>query len=252
MNSIKRFTLVCVLILSVILLVGCGGGGSTTGGGEVPDDVTIDTIKADVLSVFEKYANADHGSFKFVVNNDKGTTTFESIFNFEEERSGVISLKKVITNKEGTISVYIEDEVAYTNLYDQLKTKEEIDLDTSELIAMEYGFDSFSKLPILLFNESFFASATLDSYKDNVATISLNIGMYNIDNEEENEDLTIMFDGIKECLSVTVELTHNENKEISNLKINLVGETTETIELQLLGTSETDIEIEFPDFAEYE
>ena len=66
------------------------------------------------LSVFEKYANADHGSFKFVVNNDNGTTTFESIFNFEEERSGVISMKNVTTNKEGTI--------AYKKFYATIKT----------------------------------------------------------------------------------------------------------------------------------
>lgn len=252
MKSIKQFALVCVLVLTAVLLVGCGGGTGGGGGGEIPADFTIETLKTSVTSTFEKYATADNGAYKLIISNEQGESTFESIFNFEEEQCGVISLKYVLTTEEGTISLYVQDEVGYMNMYDEFKTSQELDLDLSEEIAMDYNFSRVAELIVGLISPSFFESATLASYENNVATINLNIGTYNIDIDNASEDLISIFDGIKESLSVSVSVTLDANNEVTNVKFNVVNESTETIELQLLGISDTEIEIDFPDFSDYE
>ncbi len=253
MKYIKSFVIICVLILACAL-VGCGnpaGGGGGGGGTTPPVEKTLEQVKADVMNTLIAYGDAEHGSFKTIVKNGSAENTFEMIYNYDMGKVGILSLKSLVKNANGTISVYVTDGEAYTDRYGQSKTYIELKDSDAELIANEYSFNQFNEYLVTLLNNSFFASCTLDSTDNGVAKLTLNIGAYNIDSEEESDVLTTMFDGIKEASSVGLEVTYSEDK-VTNIKFNMEADEVSSIELQLLGISDSDIAIEFPDFSDYE
>lgn len=244
MKLIKNLGLLCVLVLT-LLLVGC-----TTGSTEAPKK-TLEEVKTDVLGVFSTYSAAEHGSYKLAINNGEESNVVDVTFNYEAGKYGVLSLKALLTNANGTLSVYVtEDLEVYTDRYGQSKTYTELDDDQNEALVEDYGFASFNEYLILLLNNSFFANAELNSFENNVAKVTLNIGTYNIDTEEENEVLTTIFDGIKESNEVVLEVTYAENV-VSNIKVTVARDVNSTISLDLLGTSDANVAIEFPDFSDY-
>lgn len=250
MKFIKSIVIICVLALS-LLLVGCGEPGPGPGPGPDPSvEKTIEEVKADVLKVFDTYGEADNGSFKLIVKNGTEESTVDMTFNYEGGKIGILSLKTILTNKNGSLSVYVTDGNAYTDRYGASKTVVKVDNKQAEEIASEYNFNQFNEYLVLLLSESFFDNATLDKVEGSVAKVSLNIGSYNIDNEEESEALTTIFDGIKESNSVNLEVTYSETT-VTNIKVLIDRDVQSTIELQLLGTSDSEIAIEFPDFSGY-
>lgn len=245
MKLIKNLGLLWILVLA-LLLVGCGSGS----GNQTPKK-TLEEVKTEVLGAFNAYSAAEHGSYKLTVNNGEASNVVDVTFNYETGKYGIVSLKTLLTNANGTLSVYVtEDLEVYTDRYGQSKTYTELDDDQNEALVEDYGFNQFNEYLILLLNNSFFANAELNSFENNVAKVTLNIGTYNIDSEEENEVLTTIFDGIKESNEVVLEVTYTENV-VSNIKVTIVRDTTSTMSLDLLGTSDANIAIEFPDFSNY-
>ena len=245
MKLLKTFAIVCVLALS-LLLVGCGGGP----GPVVVPEKKIEDVKAEVLAVFDAYGNNDNGSFKLAVKKGTEESTVDMTYNYDGGKIGIISLKSVLTNKNGSMSVYVEDGKVYTNRYNQSKTVAKLEDSQAEQIANEYSFYQFNEYLILMLNNSFFANATVDSFENNVAKVSLNIGTYNIDAEQESEALTTIFDGIKESSSVVLEVTYSETT-VTGIKVTIEKDVVSTIDLQLLGTGAGEIAIEYPDFSDY-
>ena len=246
MKLIKSLAIICVLVLSLVVLAGCGDGP----GPEPEPSKTIEEVKAEVLNVFDTYGNSDNGSFKLTATKGSEQSVVDMTYNYEDGKIGIISLKTVLTNKNGTMSVYVTDGNAYTDRYGQSKTVVKVDDSQAAQIANEYSFDQFNEYLILLLNNSFFANATVDSEENGVVKVSLNIGTYNIDNEEESDALTTIFDGIKESNSVVLEVSYSETT-VTNIKVTIDKDVVSTIELQLLGVGETEIDIEFPDFSDY-
>lgn len=246
MKHFKYLVVVFALLLSLVL-VGCGTG---EGGGDKKPSKTVDELKTEVQAALEQYIIADHGSFKLVAVDGDKTSTIDMIFNYDNEKSGILSLKTVLTNASGTLSCYVEDDQAYVNRYEQAKNVLKMSSKEGEEIANNYCFEVFAESMIVMLNNSFFNALTIDSEENGVVKSTLGIGAYDISNEEESETLTTIFDGIKEKTSVTLEVTYAESV-ITNIKVVLVGDVTSSIELQLLGTSDSDIEIEFPDFSDY-
>ena len=246
MKHLKYLVVVFALLLSLVL-VGCGTG---EGGGEQKPSKTVDELKTEVQAALEQYIIADHGSFKLVAVDGDKTSTIDMIFNYDNEKSGILSLKTVLTNANGTLSCYVEDDQAYVNRYDQAKNVLKMTSKEGEEIANNYCFEVFAESMIVMLNNSFFNALTVDSEENGVVKATLGIGAYDISSEEESEILTTIFDGIKEKTAVTLEVTYAETA-VTNIKVVLVGDVTSSIELQLLGTSDSDIEIEFPDFSDY-
>lgn len=243
MKLLKSFAIICILALS-LLLVGCGTP-------EPPKpEKTIEEVKAEVLGVFDAYGNADNGSFKLITKKGTEESTVDMTFNYEGGKIGIYSLKTILTNINGSISVYVKDGNVYTNRYDQSKTTARLDSAQAEKIANEYNFNQFNEYLVKLLNNSFFASATVESFENNVAKVALNIGTYDISTEEESEVLTTIFDGIKESNSVTLEVTYAETG-VTNIKVTIDKDVVSTIELQLFGTAQGELPIEFPDFSSY-
>ena len=145
---------------------------------------------------------------------------------------------------------WTKDGNVYTNRYDQSKTTARLDNAQAEKIANEYNFNQFNEYLVKLLNNSFFASATVESFENNVAKVALNIGTYDISTEEESEVLTTIFDGIKESNSVILEVTYAETG-VTNIKVTIDKDVVSTIELQLFGTAQGELPIEFPDFSSY-
>jgi len=247
MKLIKSFAIICVLVLSLVLLAGCGGGPTPPEPGFTK---TIEEIKVDVLDAFDVYGNADNGSFKLIVKDGTEESIVDMTYNYDGGKVGIISLKSVLTNANGTLSVYITEGNAYTDRYGQSKTVVKVEGSQAEEIANYYSFNQFNEYLMLLLNNSFFDNATVESTEGTVISVSLNIGTYNIDNEEENEKLTTIFDGIKESNSVKLEVTYTE-EVLTNIKVLIDKDGASSIELQLLGTAESEIEIAFPDFSGY-
>lgn len=248
MKYIKNICLSCLLFLVILFITGCT---TPTDKPSEKVDKTIDEVKTEVLNALGAYEKAEHGKFKSTVKNGDKQNTVEITFNYDMLKTGILSLAATIQNEQGTMSLYVdEDSKVYTNRYNQSKTVSTLTDSQGEAIANEYGFSQFNEYIILMLNNSFFANAEVKSFKDNVAKVELNIGQYNIDNEEENETLTTIFDGIKESDSVVLEVTYNEGN-VSNLKITIEKGTTSVISLDLLGTSTSDIAIEYPDFTGY-
>lgn len=248
MKYIRNICLSCLVFLAILFITGCTNP-SENPSGKV--NKTIEEVKTEVLSTLTEYEEAEHGKFKSTVKNGEKQNTVEITFNYDMLKMGILSLAAVTQNEQGTMSLYINDDLkVYTNRYDQSKTVSNLTESQGETIAKEYGFGQFNEYIILMLNNSFFANAEVKSFKDNVAKVELNIGQYNIDIEEENEILTTIFDGIKESESVILEVTYNESN-VSNLKITIKREVVSVISLDFLGTSTSDIAIEYPDFSDY-
>lgn len=243
MKLFKSFAIICALVLSM-LLVGCGTP-------EPPKpEKTIEQVKAEVLGVFDAYGNNDNGSFKLAVKKGTEESVVDMTYNYDGGKIGIISLKSVLTNKNGTMSVYVTEGQVYTNRYDQSKTVARLEDAQAEKIANEYSFYQFNEYLVLMLNNSFFANATVDSFENNVAKVSLNIGAYNIDSEEQSDALTTIFDGIKESTSVVLEVTYAETV-VTGIKVTIEKDVVSTIDLQLFGTGNGEIAIEYPDFSGY-
>lgn len=247
MKNLKYLIIAFVMLFSLVL-VGCGDG-SGDGKDEKPSK-TVEQLKAEVLAVLDQYIESDYGSFKLVAIDGDATSSIDMIYNYDVDKSGILSLKTVLTNANGTMSVYVDEDDAYVNRYDKSKNVLKMTSKEGEEIAENYSFEAFAKTLIVMLNDSFFNSLTVESEKDGVVKSNLQIGTYDISNEEEDETLTSIYDGIIGKTSVTLEVTYVE-ANITSIKVVLVGEQTSSIELQLLGTSDTDIEIEFPDFSDY-
>lgn len=243
MKLFKSFAIICALVLT-IFLVGCGEPEP-----EKPQK-SIEEVKAEVLAVFDSYGNNDNGSFKLAVKKGSEESVVDMTYNYDGGKIGIISLKSVLTNKNGTMSVYVSEGQVYTNRYEQSKTVAKLDDSQAETIANEYSFYQFNEYLILMLNNSFFASATVDSFENNVAKVSLDINAYNIDAEAESEALTTIFDGIKESSSVVLELTYSETT-VTGIKVTIEKDVVSTIDLQLFGTGNGEIAIEYPDFSGY-
>ena len=246
MKLIKSLAIICVLVLSLVVLAGCGDGPG-------PDPVvskTIEEVKADVFGVFDAYGNSDNGSFKLTATKGSEKSVVDMTYNYEGGKIGIISLKTVLTNATGELSCYVEDDQAYVNRYNQAKNIVKMTSKEGEEIASSYCFEVFAETLLVMLNDSFFKALTVESEENGVVKSSLGIGVYDISEEQESETLTTIFDGIKEKVEVTLEVTY-ANEAVSAIKVVLVGDVTSSIELQLLGTSESDIEIEFPSFDDY-
>ncbi len=246
MKHLKYLVVVLALLLSVFL-VGCGDG--PTPGPNKPSK-TVDELKTEVQTALDAYVAADHGSFKLIAVDGDKTSTVDMTFNYDVEKSGILSLKTVLTNANGELSCYVEDDQAYVNRYGQAKNVVKMSSKEGEEIANNYCFEVLCESVVVMLNDSFFKALTIDSDKDGVVKATLGIGVYDISNEEESDTLTTIFDGIKEKSSVTLEVAYTEGA-VSSIKVILVGEVTSSLELQLLGTSTSDIEIAFPDFSDY-
>lgn len=248
MKYIRNICLSCLLLLTIFFITGC------TGSNEDPVkkvDKTIDEVKTEVLGILSTYEKAEHGKFKSTVTNGDSQNIVEITFNYDMSKMGVLSLATIMKNDQGTMSLYVTDDLkVYTNRYEQSKTVSNLTDSQSEAIANEYGFGQFNEYIILMLNNSFFASSEVKSFENNVAKVELNIGEYSIDNEEENDTLINIFDGIKESESVVLEVTYNEGA-VSNIKITINKEGTSVISLDFLGTSSSEIAIEYPDFSDY-
>lgn len=245
MKYIKNICLSCLLVLALLFVVGCRT--------DKPPVIekTIDEVKTEVTGILAIYENAEHGKFKLTVKNGEKQNVVDMTFNYDMGKMAILSLAASIQNENGNMSLYVtEDSVVYTNRYNLSKTYTTLDDTQSEVIANDYGFAQFNEYLILMLNNSFFANSELISMENNVAKVKLNIGSYNIDNEEENETLTTIFDGIKESDSVLLEVTYTETK-VSNIKVTIESDVISTISLDLLGTGENDIAIEFPEFSDY-
>ena len=167
MKFIKSIIIICVLVLS-LLLVGCGEPGP--GPDPHPSvEKTIEEVKADVLKVFDTYGEADNGSFKLIVKNGTEESTVDMTFNYEGGKIGILSLKTILTNKNGSLSVYVTDGNAYTDRYGASKTVVKVDNKQAEEIASEYNFNQFNEYLVLLLSESFFDNATLDKVEGRVS-----------------------------------------------------------------------------------
>lgn len=253
MKYLKHIIFVFILVLALVL-VGCGGTGSGQGGGQGGGneavDKTIEQIKADVQNALTSYEEADFGSFKLVTTNGDATSTIDMTYNYEANKTGIISMKTILTNAKGEISCYITDGKAYVNRYDSGKNIITMASKEGEEIAEDYTFTAFCEYVIVMLNDSYFANSKVESKDGNVYKTSLNISTYDISDEVESEVLTTIYDGIISKTSVTLEVTYSE-ASVTALKVTLVGDTTSTIELQLLGTAESEIEIQFPDFSNY-
>lgn len=246
MKHIKYLVIVFALLLS-LCLVGCGGG---QGGGDKKPSKTVEELKLEVIEALDAYVAADHGSFKLIAVDGDKTTTVDMTFNYDVDKSGILSLKTVLTNATGELSCYVEDDQAYVNRYNQAKNIVKMTSKEGEEIASSYCFEVFAETLLVMLNDSFFKALTVESEENGVVKSSLGIGVYDISEEQESETLTTIFDGIKEKAEVTLEVTY-ANEAVSAIKVVLVGDVTSAIELQLLGTSESDIEIEFPSFDDY-
>ena len=245
MKHFKYLVIVFTLLLS-LFLVGCTDPQKEP---EKPSK-TVAELKTEVLSALDTYVLADHGTFKLIAVDGDKTSTVDMTFNYDVEKSGILSLKTVLTNANGELSVYVEDDQAYINRYDQAKNVVKMTSKEGEEIANNYCFEVLCESVLVMLNDSFFNALTMESEKDGVVKATLGIGAYDISSEEESEMLTTIFDGIKEKSSVTLEVTYTEGA-VSSVKVVLVGEVTSSLELQLLGTSTSDIEIAFPDFSDY-
>lgn len=247
MKYIRNICLSCLVLLAVLILAGC----TKPSDDDKKVDKTIEEVKTEVLSALSTYEKAEHGRFKSTVISGESQNVVEITFNYDMLKNGILSLGAIVTNEQGTMSLYVTDDLkVYTNRYNQSKTVSNLSDNQSETIAKEYGFGQFNEYVILMLNNSFFESAEVKSFKNNIAQVELNIGEYNIDNEEENDTLTTIYDGIKESESVVLEVTYNEGT-VSNLKITINKEGVSTISLDFLGTSSTDVAIEYPDFSDY-
>lgn len=253
MKTFKRIILILILLFCFVL-VGCGGtgqGGTGQGGGQGEStDKTIEQIKLDVQNALNSYVEANSGSFKLIMTVGGSTTTTDMTFNFEPGKIGVLTMKVVLTTEAGEMSCYVKDGKGYTNRYNEAKDVSNITAKENEKIAEEYSFETFCEYLIVLLNDSYFAYSKVDAKDGDVYKTSLEVSKYAIDNEEESELLTKLFDGVVGKDTVTMDVTYS-NDLVSNLKLTLVGESTSTIELQLLGISETMVDIEFPDFSDY-
>ena len=242
MKLVKNFIFIFTLLVA-LFLVGC----------KTPEEpkISVEQLKTDVRGVFDTYNNSEHGSFKIVAVDGDETKTIEMIYNYGLGKTSVSSLKQLYTDKNGTISCYITDGKAYFDRYDTGKTVQDVSSADSKQFASKYSFSSFAYKLDLMLSESFFDAVTVDSDKNNVVKATLGIGIYDILSEEQSDDLTAIFDGIKEKTEVTLEVTYTDTV-VTNIKVVLVGEVTSSIELQLFGSSDSNMKIDFPDFSDYQ
>lgn len=241
MKYIKFVLLIFTLVFSVSLF-GCGG--------EEKINKTVEELKTEVRTIFDAYSASDHGSFKMIAVNGDKTSTVDMIYNYDDDKSGILSLKTLLTSEQGTMSCYVIEEDAYINRYDQSKTTVKVTSKEGETIANDYSFDVFTKYINVMLGDSFFNSLEITSFKDNVLTANLSIGRYDISGEEESDVLTEVFEGIVCKTSVTLEVVYNETG-VASVKVVLVGEETASIEVQFIEVSEENIDIEYPDFSDY-
>lgn len=254
MKQFKYIMLLLVLFLS-LALVGCGGetpGGQGGGGTEQPPvtDKTMEEVKTEVINTLKAYSDSDHGSFKLIVTDGDVVSSVDMTFNYDGGKSELLSLKTILTDEQGTMSCYVDEDEAYINRYDQSKTIVRVVGTEGDYIIENYNFDSFTEKMQLILNNSFFKYCTIASFADGLLKANLDLTKYEVDSEEINEDLFAIYDSLVSKTSVSLEVTYNETT-VTSVKIIIVGDVTSSMELQFLGTSDGEIAIEFPDLADY-
>lgn len=252
MKLIKKLLLVLTFVIGGLVLVGCKDDPDKPEPDDPKVDIKIEDVQQALVKAFKDYEAAEHGKVQVVMKNGEETSTLDLTFNYEEGKYSVISLASVLTDNNGELSCYIDDDQAYINRYGQSKTKVKVTETESEAIVNTYGFSAYTHKIKLMFGTSFFKSATISSYTDGVAKIELNIGQYDLASDDyDDEELQTIFDSLKEKSSVTAEIKYVDGV-VSNVKINLVGSSTSSIEVKFLGTSTETIEVTFPSFDDYE
>ena len=252
MKFIKSFLLVLTLMFGALLLVGCGEDKKPTGDPDTnKSSLKIEDVQNAVVKAFKDYSDAEHGKVQVVMTKDSSTSTLDLVYNYEEGKYSVISLASVLTSSEGELSCYIDDSKAYINRYNESKTVVKVTEAESESIVSQYGFDAYTKKVKLMLGTSFFKNAKVLSYENDLATIELNIGTYELASDDyDDEDLTTIYDSLKEETSVKLYVNYKDNVA-TGIKVELVGDVTSTIEVKFLGTSTSDVEIDFPSFEDY-
>lgn len=250
MKLIKKLLLVLTFVIGGLVLVGCKPDNPD---GPKPDEPTIkiEEVQSALLNAFKEYEDAEHGKVQVVMTKGSETSTLDLVFNYEEGKYSVETLASVLKDSNGELSCYIEDGKAYINRYNESKTVVRVTETESEAIVNNYGFSAYTHKVKLMLGTSFFKYAKLTTYKDDVATIELNVGQYNLESDDyDDEDLQSIFDSLKEKSSVKAYVNYKDNK-VTNVKIELVGDVTSTIEVKFLGTQTSEIAIEFPSFEDY-
>ena len=131
MKYIKFVLLIFTLVFSVSLF-GCGG--------EEKINKTVEELKTEIRTVFDAYSASDHGNFKMIAVNGDKTSTVDMIYNYDDDKSGILSLKTLLTSEQGTMSCYVIEQDAYINRYDQSKTIVKVNSKEGEIIAKRnYG-----------------------------------------------------------------------------------------------------------------
>lgn len=247
MNSLKKILFVLVVAL---LFVGVGCQPK-----KPPKPVLeVSTVEEAVKNAFTTYSASEHGKFALTITNNNVVSKYEMTFNYEGGKVNVLSMSVKLENANGVITCFIEDGKAYMDRYGQSKTVVNVSEEEGLAIVEEYSFDAFTNQTKLLLGPSFFENITIDSFEEGLVKATLNLATYNISSKEvADENFEDIFNGVKEKKAVSAEINYTEEAGVSAIKVIMTNSSDEvsTIYLQFLGTSNSDINIEFPDFEEY-
>ncbi|HPT88956.1 MAG TPA: hypothetical protein PLY84_01090, partial [Bacilli bacterium] len=183
--------------------------------------------------------NALQGSVRFEAGPDSDVLVTELKYIFKEENNEKILDQLMVKQTQGNEewSLYIKDKVAYINNEGE-KVKENLTDNDLKVKIQEFGFAAFIEDVEAIFDENFYAAATIQSKTDSKVIVELDLDKY---------DGSLNVSGEITKLELVVDFTNNQ---VSKITVNVTrNQTVYFIKVTFVGTS--NVQIEFPIFNDY-
>lgn len=199
----------------------------------------LEKLDNEIKAIIEAYKNALQGSVRFEAGPDSDVLVTELKYIFKEENNEKILDQLMVKQTQGNEewSLYIKDKVAYINNEGE-KVKENLTDNDLKVKIQEFGFAAFIEDVEAIFDENFYAAATIQSKTDSKVIVELDLDKY---------DGSLNVSGEITKLELVVDFTNNQ---VSKITVNVTrNQTVYFIKVTFVGTS--NVQIEFPIFNDY-
>lgn len=239
----KKLLLTVFMLVMALALVACGGGkgkaiSDVSGAKKVYDDTV------------EEYKNANSVDAKFTYKN--GTETQTITFAYVLDGAIIKQLAYVSNGKNGELSVYVKDGVAYMNAYG-VKTQAQITDEDNANFKENFSFASAMDEVNNLFGYTFFTAASLEDANGETVKLSCDLSKLEANpelGEDEFFDMEENIEKLQAKKALNVEFNYKDGKMTK-----FVGTVTEQDDSKKVFTIEfngTNASITFPELTGYE